>query len=387
MGHTVLVTGATGALGPHLLAALRGHSAIDRVVAVVRPTSLTARRTRALQFAIERLSQPGIAHVPFPETRSHGLTLVAGDITKPGLALDRSDTALLAKVDVVIHGASDTRFGAPLWQLREVNVDGTAHALAMAADACPRLQQFLFVSTTCVAGLRTGSIAECAGDASPRFLNHYEQTKWEAEQRVVASGLPARIARLSTCVGGSIDGYVHRLGAFHHAIGWLMRGLVPMVPGVPGASVDLIATDVAAHWLARAVSLPPAGVDVCQVAAGSQAPSLDALLDTAVAHLRTHVPAWKAGQIAPPTIVDRVTFNLFARAVADSGDALFAKVLGAASSFFATLLYPKVFETAASERVWVGPLPVGDWQSTLEKVIEFRRGDAARRKVHEAAYA
>jgi nucleoside-diphosphate-sugar epimerase len=398
MSRTILVTGASGALGPHLLAELLRDQGNERVLAVLRPNQLSERRVHDLQTAVERLLAESVGTVPSKRAKgtvphfqgtvpaSQRLALLSGDVSRRGLGLERCDPALLDRIDVVVHAAGDTRFGAPLPQLHDANVIGTGHALAL-AEQCPRLQQFLYLSTTFVAGARTGSIAECLSSEPPQFLNNYERTKWEAERRVAASGLPARIARLSICLGGSHEGYVHRFGAIHHSIGWLTRGLIPMLPAAPGASVDLIATDVAARWVARAASLGPEGVEVCQVAAGREAAPLPALIDAAIQHLRAHVPAWKAGQIAAPAIVDRDTFDLFARTVAESGDALFIKILGAASSFFPTLLYPKVFETTSAERVWGGALPVSDWQSTLTRVIDFGRANEWRRVVQEAAYA
>ena len=143
----------------------------------------------------------------------------------------------------------------PPRDLHDVNVEGTRHVLAF-AHRCPRLEQFLFVSTTCVAGTRTGVIHERLEDEPAAFLNPYERTKWEAERLAAAADLPVRIARLSTCIGDEQTGYVHRFGAIHQALRWLIRGLVPLVPAVEGSRVDLIATGVAARWIARAAEQP-----------------------------------------------------------------------------------------------------------------------------------
>jgi hypothetical protein len=128
-------------------------------------------------------------------------------------------------------------------------------------------------------------------------------------------------------------------------------------------------------------------VEVCQVAAGLHAAPLTEVLDAVISHLHERIAAWKTGQLARPALVDRETFDLFARTVKESGDALFAKVLSASSSFFPTLLYPKVFETSAAEGIWGGPLPVSDWRSTLTKVIDFGRANEWRRVVEDVAYA
>ena len=214
-------------------------------------------------------------------------------------------------------------------------------------------------------------IAERLEDPPAQFVNGYELTKWNAERLVASSDLPVRIARLSTCLGAERTGYVHRFGAIHQAIRWLARGLVPMLPAVDDARVDLISTDVAARWIARAAAHPPERCEVAQVAAGRRAISIQELVNAAVAHLRDSVPGWRLGQFEPPLVVDLSTFELFERSVLQSGNALFHQVLKGAAAFFPALLFSRSYQTTHAEHVWGGPLPLDDWRSTLEKVMDF----------------
>jgi nucleoside-diphosphate-sugar epimerase len=202
-----------------------------------------------------------------------------------------------------------------------VNVGGTRHAVDF-AGRCRSLRELLLVSTVCVAGARTGSMPERLENVAPPFVNAYEQTKWEAEQVAAAASLPVRIARLSVCMGGQDTGYVHRFGAIHHALHWLMLGLIPMMPGAPGSRIDVIANDVAARWIAHAVLQDVNGLDVCHVAAGRGAPTLDDLLNVAVERLRRHAGG---RPVDKPLIVDRHTFELFGDTVQLSGDVLFTR--------------------------------------------------------------
>jgi nucleoside-diphosphate-sugar epimerase len=274
---------------------------------------------------------------------------------------------LAADVDVVVHAAASTCLTGAIDRLRDVNVGGTRHALRF-AGRCRSLREFLFVSTVCVAGTRTGSIPECLEEDPPSFVNSYEQTKWEAERLVAASSLPARIARLSVCIGGQDAGYVHRFGAMHHSLHWLMRGLIPMMPGSPGSRIDVIATDVAAKWIARAALREVERLDVCHIAAGTEAPTLADLLDAAIERLRLR---GRGRPLDMPLIVDRHTFELFRQSVERSGDLIFTRVLDAAAAFLPLLLYSKVFETERAEQCWGGPLPHPDWRSVLARVIDF----------------
>jgi nucleoside-diphosphate-sugar epimerase len=226
----------------------------------------------------------------------------------------------------------------------------------------------LLVSTVCVAGTRTGLIPESLDEDPPPFVNFYEQTKWEAERLVAASPLPARIGRLSVCMGGQDAGYVHRFGAIHHSLQWLMRGLIPMMPGVPESTIDIIANDVAATWIARAAVTEVERLDVCHVAAGAQAPTLVALLNATIERLRLH---GGGRPLDVPLVVDRQTFDLFRRSVEQSGDVIFTRVLDSSAAFLPLLLYPKVFATERAERCWGGRLPHPEWRTVLARVIDF----------------
>jgi nucleoside-diphosphate-sugar epimerase len=79
-------------------------------------------------------------------------------------------------------------------------VTGTGSVLAFARH-CTRLEKFIHLSTTCIAGKRTGIIPDAPLSCDAGFVNAYEQTKWEAEELVLRSGLPSQIVRLATVVG------------------------------------------------------------------------------------------------------------------------------------------------------------------------------------------
>jgi nucleoside-diphosphate-sugar epimerase len=205
----------------------------------------------------------------------------------------------------------------------------------------------------------------------PEFINPYERSKWQAEQLASDSALPIHIVRLSTCVGSREDGYVSRPGAFHHSLRWLYRGLVPMIPGSPSCPVDLIPSETAVAFLALATKRPPSGVEVHQVAAGSQAPTLEELIGFLVALFRDTHDGWRRGQITRPPIVDAAAFAAFRRSVIQSRDRLLIQVMESVDAFLPGLLYPKIYETNHAENFWGGPLPLTDWRRLLQGVVQF----------------
>ena len=351
MARDVFLTGATGALGPHVLARLLGDERFGTVYTLLRPGP---QRLQEVRGAVSRL---------LAKESPDRIVPVAGDLDLPALGLARGDRDLLMRrVQVVVHLAADTRFGAAPSTLSRTNVQGTRHVLRFAAG-CRDLRQVLFASTTCVAGTRTGVIPEELAHEPPEFVNAYEASKWEAERAVFRSGLPFRIARLSTCIGDD-GGYVHRLGAFHHALRWIGRGLIPMVPGTDATPVDFVSTDLAAQWLAEAAAREGSG-EICHVAAGRHAVSLRALLDFVVERL-----ASRGRVVERPLIVDRETFRMFRTSVERCGDALLRRVLETSDTFLPSLLWPRVYRTENAERCWGGPLPHPNWGTLLERIID-----------------
>ena len=352
MRHSLLVTGASGALGPHLLAELLASNDIERVFVLLRPGQMSAaERLQTLRAAVSGLAAGGPVCTPVSLDR---LVPLAGDIRRPELGLEHAALRdVTSEVSVIVHAAAHTGFAAPWADLHAVNVAGTANVLAL-GERCRRLQQLLFVSTVCVAGMRTGAIPEALDSAAPVFVNPYERSKWEAEHLVARSSLPVQIARVSTCMGAGRTGYVHRLGALHHALHWMVRGLVPMIPGRPDAQVDLIATDVAAGWIARAALTAVVPGGVYHVAAGRRAPTLGELLTCVADHLEAMGTHAGGHRLERPLLVEPETFALFRRSLERTGDRLFDQVLRSTDAFLPGLLYPKVYDTRAAEAVWGG---------------------------------
>jgi nucleoside-diphosphate-sugar epimerase len=322
---TVLLTGYTGNVGPEIARQLAPH----RVLALVRDASA----------------------VPQIE----GVKLIEG-------SLEELPFSIREEVEIIIHGAALVAFKSPLEELRRTNVAGTAAMLEF-ARGCPRLRRFIHVSTTCVYGDRTGSTPEAPVTEIPHFVNAYERSKWEAESLVLGSGLPAEIVRLAIVAGSERDGSVRRPGALHHALYWLYKGLIPMIPGTPKTRVDLISTEFAAGVIAATIASPASPGRIIHASSGARAPELAELLDYLAAFFAGHHRGWSSGAMSRPDIVDHETFALFEKSVEQSGDILFRRVCDDARSFLPILLYPRTMCTSLAESV-----PMTNWQTLAERV-------------------
>ena len=162
----ILITGATGFLGHHLVPYLVGLGYSLR--AVVRPSS----DTRFLQ--------------------KHGVELAyAEDITK----VDAIAQACVGCAQV-IHAAGLFRFWGEPDEFWQTNVEGTT-AVLQAVKNLP-IQRFIYISTIAVVGKPpTNRPIDETTRCNP--LEPYQQSKLEAENRVLAAhaedGLPAIVLR------------------------------------------------------------------------------------------------------------------------------------------------------------------------------------------------
>jgi nucleoside-diphosphate-sugar epimerase len=221
----IFLTGATGLVGGLLL----------RRVAEDNP-----------KRAIYALAHHCHAITDLPNVRA-----IPGDITQPRLGIPNDVYFQLTDLfDTIVHCAASTKFALPLPAAREVNVLGTANILQLARDT-KHLKRLLHVSSTYVAGRRSGPLPEAPVVDPAGWFSSYEQSKFEAEQLICeqGNGLPWVIARLSTLVGDSRTGRVAQFNYFHQLLRLVPRNLFPVIPGVPDAPVDVVADD----WVAGAL--------------------------------------------------------------------------------------------------------------------------------------
>lgn len=207
--QTYVLTGATGFLGSHLLAALVQRG--DRVVVMGRRSadeSLAARIERLLAWFDLR-------------GRSGQIETAEVDLLKPlcGLHPDRYQ-ALCDKAGTIIHCASDTRFSERnRLESTATNIDSLEQIIMFANDS--KAPWFHYVSTAYAAGIASGQCPE-APVASDRFVNVYEETKARAEKEVAGlcdrHALPYIIIRPSIVCGDSRSGRANCFNSLYNHV-------------------------------------------------------------------------------------------------------------------------------------------------------------------------
>jgi amino acid adenylation domain-containing protein/thioester reductase-like protein len=193
----VLLTGATGFLGAHLLSELLATTGA-RVHCLVRARDGAAALSRIRQAAGRyELGRPDDRVVP-----------LVGDLAEPRLGL--ADTAfrdLARGIDVIYHAGALVNFIYPYQELRGANVAGTREVIRLAG--LYRGIPVHYVSTTAVlAGLGVAGTREVTEEtplADPESLRMgYVETKYAAEELLRAAGragLPVAIYRPLDIVG------------------------------------------------------------------------------------------------------------------------------------------------------------------------------------------
>ena len=225
----------------------------------------------------------------------------------------------------------------------------TSQLLELARD-CPRLQKFAHISSVYAAGKLTGEFQEAPFPASRGFLNNYQQSKYEAEELVQAHAPSWVILRSSTVVCDDASGRVTQFNAVHRALRLFHDGLVAMMPGAAGSTVDAVTTSFVADAIARLALRDDASGQVVHLCAGDGALPLDELLDITYERWSADL-LWRRRLIARPALTDLATYRLFERTIEDVGDPSLKRLTRALSHFVPQLALPKRFETSNAERL------------------------------------
>ncbi|KAA0024858.1 SDR family oxidoreductase [Antrihabitans cavernicola] len=233
MTNTVLLTGATGLVGAEVVTRL-----VDQGRQVVGVTHRTPR--------IVGNDGETIESVPFTTGTTAPVSHVTGNVREANLGIADPDT-LRSDVDLIIHCAATTAFDAPEDEYNALNVDATAHAIALARSWDVPL---IYVSTAYVCGRRDGLISESDLDKGQNFSNGYERSKFRAETLVrEADGLRWSIVRPGI-VTGAADGVVRDYKNLYTVVKLIVEGKLRSLPGRYDATLSLVPVDFVADVIA-----------------------------------------------------------------------------------------------------------------------------------------
>jgi thioester reductase-like protein len=226
----VLLTGATGFVGAHLLHELLDRTDV-RVHCLVRPA--------AGRGPLERIAAALEGYACPRRDLYQRVVPIAGDLAAPRFGLSAEAFERLSQtVDAIYHGGAHVHFNLSYQKLRAANVLGTQEVLRLAA--CGRWKPLHYLSTLGIFPPRDDRRPIVEEEEPERWLeahqpDGYRMTKWVSERLMSAArerGLPVVVYRLGRITGHSVTGAVHQTDLFVNMVkGCIQLGSAPSVEG------------------------------------------------------------------------------------------------------------------------------------------------------------
>ncbi|KAK2624889.1 hypothetical protein QTJ16_006082 [Diplocarpon rosae] len=248
---SVVLTGATGGLGAHILDILRKNSAISRVICLVRAQDGATACERVSTSLMRRHKQP----------------LSSQDIEQRvwciPVQLSMADLGVSTKVIEEIRGAAShfihaawaVNFSLPLKSFVREHITGLRNLINF-ASSCQHFEQFVFCSSTASVLGQAKATRECSipeevfARPPPRDALGYSQSKWVAEAICAnASDNPrfsgrVKILRIGQLTGDTENGVWNRSEAWPLMMSSSLKlGCLPMLD----AKLSWLPVDVAAR--------------------------------------------------------------------------------------------------------------------------------------------
>ena len=258
----VLLTGATGFVGVHILERLLSDTDLE-IILLIRDKKGVGPRER-----LEASFRAAFPAQVLPEER---ISVLSGDLSRPSLAVPASEWSWLSRnVDEVIHCGAEVNFLAGPASLFDANVGGTAELIRLCNEG--QAKRLHHISSLAVGRVEND---EQAGSKSSgqnvETASGYVYTKYLADQLVHLAqqqGLMARIYRLDDILPALGSGYPNKRSLIHLFLKACLR--YEIVVNQSG-SVGLLPVDMFAGWLCNFVggaerfSRLPNSVDVMAV--------------------------------------------------------------------------------------------------------------------------
>ena len=306
---TILLTGATGFLGVHILKALLDEGA-QKIICTMRDGS----RERLIDTLGWYFGAGWVSGI------EHQIDVLHADISRPGLGLSPKEyQSLSGKLTAIWNCAADVRhYAADADALLATNLSGTEEIIKLArASGAP----LYHMSTTSVSGTSlvgrsdTTLFTEDDFDIGQNWQdNLYVRSKFLAEEAVfeaIRSGLTARVFRLGRLVGRSQDGIfqknaatnafyltmrsIHALGAIPESMARVPMELTP-IDWCAQAAVALRNSEGTVYHLQNPA--PPTAEDAIRAVV----PDLEILSDEAFVRRLISAGADKNGAILAPLV-------------------------------------------------------------------------------------
>ncbi|KZF19112.1 acetyl-CoA synthetase-like protein [Xylona heveae TC161] len=247
-GEVVILTGATGALGAHLLDAFRQMQNVSRIICLVR--------AKTPEKALERVNKNLEAHakkrIDSSVTR---ISCIPTDLADTALGLSKPEYKELAETaTLIVHAAWAVNFNARLSSFVHDHISGLHNLITLALAAQrPEPPRFIFCSSTASVsnsrpstGIIPETLSHTPSSASPLG---YSRSKWVAEKICHRAHENTSLrGRISVLRIGQLCGDTDK-GIWNMSEAWpLMLSSVAVTGGLPAIDqpLDWLPLDTAA---------------------------------------------------------------------------------------------------------------------------------------------
>lgn len=254
--QTILLTGATGLLGIHILEELLSATNC-RICCLLRGNNAKERLLKSLEFYFPHLIKELYKRV----------SIVNGDITMKGLGLSGPEYDLGRQVDAVIHCAANVKHYGNYNAFYDVNVVGTERVINFCREYAIKLYH---ISTTSVLLLNdqlsqikdNPDHSNTPYNSNKYYENVYIRTKLEAEKKIFASvedDLDTAIFRVGVLSGRYSDGCFQK-NIEDNALYLKLKSILSMllIPDtVLNNKIDLTPVDLCAKAIVKIINTNP----------------------------------------------------------------------------------------------------------------------------------
>ncbi|ERF68364.1 hypothetical protein EPUS_06780 [Endocarpon pusillum Z07020] len=264
-GLVILLTGATGSLGTHLLDVLRCRPDVERIYCLLRASDPSVAYER-VDKALKSKAKEGLQPVG---TIDKKIICIPCNLARPDLGMDEDILrSIRSSVDMIIHAAWAVNFTLRLKSF-EFHLAGVQNLLSLGSAAAPstrasssdrghqkRRIKFLFCSSIAsISSSSSVSVAEKVSrepqDASPMG---YSRSKWVAEAVCVnahkaaqAAGIPldVEILRIGQLCGDTKHGIWNKTEAWPLLLSTF--DLIGCLPDLPDEQLNWLPLNIAAN--------------------------------------------------------------------------------------------------------------------------------------------
>ena len=188
-GSTILLTGATGALGTHLLDILRSRPGVTKIYCLIRASDVADAHSR-LDTALKNRAKAGLE--PFSSVEKNKVVCTPSNLARQDLGIDESLLLTIkSTVNIIIHAAWAVNFTLK-FKTFEFHLAGTQNLLNLGFAAAQLVDEghgrgstrFLFCSSIASVTASTSLVVkeEVSQDPSDASPLGYSRSKWAAEQ-------------------------------------------------------------------------------------------------------------------------------------------------------------------------------------------------------------